>query len=65
MPENLFLSSCVDHPIRVENYVIKSNGVEENLGVTMKSDLNFKEHILNLCKKTNRKLYFFLAFLSI
>ena len=65
MPESLFLKSCEDHPITVENYVVKSNGVEELLGLTMNSYLNFKEHILNLCKKTNRKLHLFLAILSI
>ena len=41
----------------VENHVIKSSGVEELLGVTIDSNLNFKKHILSLCKKTNRKLH--------
>ena len=43
--------------ITVENHVIKSSGVEKLLGVTIDSSLNFKEHILSLCKKTNRKLH--------
>ena len=43
--------------ITVENCVIKSSGVEELLGVTIDSNLNFKEHILSLCKKANRKLH--------
>ena len=43
--------------ITVENHVIKSSGVEELLGVTIDSNLNFKEHILSLCKKENRKLH--------
>ena len=43
--------------ITVENYVIKSSAVEELLGVTIDSNLNFKEHILSLCKKANRKLH--------
>ena len=43
--------------ITVENHVIKSSGVEELLGVTIDSNLNFKEHILSLCKKANRKLH--------
>ena len=43
--------------ITVENYVIRSSGVEEVLGVTIDSNLNFKEHILSLCKKANRKLH--------
>ena len=43
--------------ITVENYVIKSSGVEELLGVTIDSNLNFKEHILSLCKKANCKLH--------
>ena len=43
--------------ITVENYVIRSSGVEEVLGVTIDNNLNFKEHILTLCKKANRKLH--------
>ena len=43
--------------ITVENCVIKSSGIEELLGVTIDSNLNFKEHILSLCKKANRKLH--------
>ena len=42
--------------IIVENYVIKSSDVEELLGVTIDSNLNFKEHILSLRKKANCKL---------
>ena len=49
---HLFLSPHEDQMITVENYVIKSSGVEELLGVT----INFKEHILSLSKKANRKL---------
>ena len=41
----------------LKNYVIKSSGVEELLGVTIDSNLNFKEHILSLYKKANCKLY--------
>ena len=48
-----FFSPYEDQTITVENYVIKSSGVEEPLGVT----IDFKEHILSLCKKANRKLY--------
>ena len=40
----------------VKNYVIKSSGVEELLGVTIDGSLNFKEHILSLYKKANCKL---------
>ena len=36
---------------------IKSSGVTEPLGVTIDSNLNFKKHILPLCKKANRKLH--------
>ena len=54
---HLFLSPYEDQIITVENYVIKSSGVEELLGVTIDSKLNFKEHILSLCKKANRKLH--------
>ena len=54
---HLFLSPYEDQTITVENYVIKSSGVEELLGVTINSNLNFKEHILSLCKKANRKLH--------
>ena len=50
---HLFLSPYEDQMITVENYVIKSSGVEELLGVT----INFKDHILSLCKKANRKLH--------
>ena len=42
--------------IIVENYVIKSSDVEELLGVTIDSNLNFKEHILSLREKANCKL---------
>ena len=52
---HLFLSPYEDQTITVENYVIKSRGVEELLGVTIHSNLNFKEHILSLCNKANRK----------
>ena len=41
----------------VESYVIKSSVVEELLGVTIDSNLNFNEHTLSLCKKTNRKFH--------
>ena len=58
----LFLSPCKEQRITVENYVIKSSGVEELLGVTIDSNLNFKEHILSLCKKANRKLHAFSRF---
>ena len=54
---HLFLSPYEDQRITVENYVIKSSGVEELLGVTIDSNLNFKEHILSLCKKANCKLH--------
>ena len=39
---HLFLSPYEDETITVENYVIKSIGVEELLGVTIDSSLNFK-----------------------
>ena len=48
---HLFLSLHEHETIRVENYAIKSSGVEELLGVTIDSNLNSKEHILSLCKK--------------
>ena len=54
---HLFLSPYEDQMITVKNCVIKSSGVEELLGVTIDSNLNFKEHILSLCKKANRKLH--------
>ena len=54
---HLFLSLYEDQTIAVKNYVTKSSGGEELLGVTIGSNLNFKEHILSLCKKANRKLY--------
>ena len=41
----------------VENHIIRSSGVEELLEVTIDINLNFKEHILSLCKKANRKLH--------
>ena len=43
--------------ITVENYVNKSSGVEDLLGVAIDSNLNFKEHALYLCKKANCKLH--------
>ena len=54
---HLFLSPYEDQAITVENYVCKSSSVEELLGVTIDSNLKFKEHILSLCKKGNRKLH--------
>ena len=39
---HLFLSPYEDEMITVENYVTKSSGVEELLGVTIDSNLNFK-----------------------
>ena len=54
---HIFLSPNEDERITVENYVIKSSGVEELLGVTIDSNLNFKEYILPLCKKANCKLH--------
>ena len=67
--KKIFIDNCIsnsnkykncaieDQTITVENYVIKSSGVEELLGVTIDSNLNVKEHILSLCKKANRKLH--------
>ena len=46
----------------VENHIIRSSGVEELLEVTIDINLNFKEHILSLCKKANRKLHAFSRF---
>ena len=54
---HLFLSPYEDKTIKVENYVIKSRGVEELIRVTIDRNLNFKEHILSLCKESNRKLH--------
>ena len=54
---HLFLSPYEDQTIAVKNYVIKSSGAEELVGVTIESNLNFKEHILPLCKIANRKLH--------
>ena len=54
---HLFFSPHEDQVITVENHAIKSSGVEKLLGVTIDSNLNFKEHILSLCKKENRKLH--------
>ena len=55
---HLFQSPYEDQTIVVENYVIKSSGVEELLGITMDSDLKFNEHILSLYKKwSNCKLH--------
>ena len=54
---HLFLSPYEDQRITVESYVIRSSGAEELLEVTIHNNLNFKEHILSLCKKANYKLY--------
>ena len=35
----------------------KSSGVEKILGVTIDTNLNFKENILSLYQKANHKLY--------
>ena len=50
---HLFPIRYEDQTITVENCVIKSSG--ELLRVRIASNLNFKEHILSLCKKANRK----------
>ena len=54
---HLFFSPYEDQMTTVENYVIKSSGAEELLAVAIDSNVNFKEHILSLCKKTNCKLH--------
>ena len=54
---HLFLSPYEDQTITVENFVIKSSGVEELLGVTIDSNSNCKKHILSSSKKTNHKLH--------
>ena len=54
---HLFLSPSEDETVTVQNYVIKSSGVEELLGATIDNNLNFKEHILSLGKKENRTLH--------
>ena len=54
---HFFLSPHEDQMLTVENHLIKSSGVEELLGATIDSNLNFKEHILSLCEKANRKLH--------
>ena len=46
-----------DQMITVWNYVIKLSSIEELLVVTKYSNLNFKEHILPFCKKSNSKLH--------
>ena len=46
-----------DRMITIWNYVIKSSGIEELLVVTIYSNLNFTEHILPFCKKSNCKLH--------
>ena len=43
---HLFLSPYEGQRIPFENYVIKSSDVEELLGVTIDSNLSFKEHAL-------------------
>ena len=53
---DLFLSPYADQTITVKNYVIKSKGFEELLGVKTESS-NFEEYILSLFKKTNHKLH--------
>ena len=57
MKFHLFLSPYEDQRITVENYVIKSSGVEELLEVTVDSNLNFKVHVLFLCCEENCKLH--------
>ena len=47
----IFLSQYQDQRITVKNYVIKSSGVEELLGVTIDSNLNFREHIMSHVSK--------------
>ena len=54
---HLFLRPYEDQKITVENYVTKSSGVEKILGVTIDTNLNFKENILSLYQKANHKLY--------
>ena len=62
---HLFLSPYEDETITVENYVIKSSGIEELLGVTTDSSLNFKEHILSYARRQIVNFMHYLVFLNI
>ena len=61
---NLFLSPYADQTITVKNYVIKSKGFEELLGVKTDSS-NFEEYILSLFKKTRQIINFILSLMFV
>ena len=56
---HFFLSPYEDQT--VENYVIKSSVVGKILGLTIDSNLNFKEH---LCLYANRQIANFMLYLA-
>ena len=62
---HFFLSPYEDQTITVENYVIKSSVVEELLGLTIDSNLNFKEHLCLYASRQIANFMLYLAFLNI
>ena len=62
---HLFLSPYEDQRIPFENYVIKSSDAEELLGVTIDSNLSFKEHALLYARRQIANFTLYLAFRNI
>ena len=52
---HLFLSPFSNKEMTIANYKIASSNSEELLGVVIDSEVTFRKHIENLCRKTNQK----------
>ena len=53
---HLLLSSKQQIPLTVKDSEVLSSNHEKLLGITIDNDLNFSEHVTNLCKKVNSKI---------
>ena len=61
---HLFLSLYEDQTITVENYIIKSRGVEELIRVAIDSNLNLKSISCLYASRQIVNFMFYLAFLN-
>ena len=53
---HVLLSETQDIQVPLQDSLIKSSKSEKLLGIIIDKDLNFEEHITNLCKKASQKL---------
>ena len=54
---HVFLSPFVYRQVKMMGSTIKASKVEVLLGVTIDSDLSFKEHVTSICSKAKQKLH--------